>query len=114
MIQLVLDSDTIKTGGGVNSKTARLGVEGQKVLDDTKEVLRSLKAWGEEKNGDDLLQNFFVSCQALRHAKLYADFSTTPHPLMSTSTSTHPTLHPRRRCPRTLNAPSLPSDPSPR
>jgi len=61
MIQLVLDSDTIKTGGGVNSKTARLGVEGQKVLDDMKNVLRSLKAWGEEKNGDNLLQNFFVS-----------------------------------------------------
>jgi hypothetical protein len=61
MLQLVLDSDTLKTGGGANSKTARIGSEGQKVLDDTKAVLRALKAWGDEKNDNDLLQNFFVS-----------------------------------------------------
>jgi hypothetical protein len=60
ILQLVLDSDTLKSGGGPNSRTARLGTEGQKVLEDTKSVLRSLKAWGEEKNGNDLLQNFFV------------------------------------------------------
>ena len=57
----MLDSDTLKSGGGPNSRTARLGTEGQKVLGDVKEVLRALKAWGEEKNDNDLLQNFFVS-----------------------------------------------------
>lgn len=61
LIQLVLDSDTLKTSGGANSKTARLGTEGQKVLEDTKNVLRALKAWGDEKNGDDLIQNFFYN-----------------------------------------------------
>lgn len=66
LLQLVLDSDTLKTGGGLNSKTARIGTEGQKVLDDTKAVLRALKTWGEEKNDNDLLQNFFVSARSTR------------------------------------------------
>ncbi|KAK8858640.1 hypothetical protein IAR55_002869 [Kwoniella newhampshirensis] len=61
MIQVVLDSDALKAAGGPNSRTARLGQEGQKVLEDSKAVLRATKAWGEAKNDDDLLQNFFYN-----------------------------------------------------
>ncbi|WVF68948.1 hypothetical protein IAT40_003722 [Kwoniella sp. CBS 6097] len=61
LIQVVLDSDTLKAAGGPNSRTARLGAEGQRVLEDTKSVLRAAKAWGESKNDDDLLQNFFYN-----------------------------------------------------
>ncbi|WVR06390.1 hypothetical protein IAU60_003421 [Kwoniella sp. DSM 27419] len=61
IIQLILDSDTMKAAGGPNSRTARLGTEGQRVLEDSKNVLRAAKAWGEAKNDDDLLQNFFYN-----------------------------------------------------
>ena len=60
MLNLIAESDTLKAGGGPTSRTARLGSEGQRVLDASKDVLRSFKAWGEEKNGDDILQNLFV------------------------------------------------------
>nr|XP_031864274.1 uncharacterized protein CI109_000187 [Kwoniella shandongensis]KAA5531346.1 hypothetical protein CI109_000187 [Kwoniella shandongensis] len=61
LIQVVLDSDTLKAAGGPNSRTARLGPEGQRVLEDSKAILRATKAWGEAKNDDDLLQNFFYN-----------------------------------------------------
>jgi hypothetical protein len=60
MIDVVLNSDTLKATGGPGSRTARLGVEGQRVLEKTQGVLAALRDWGAEKNGDDLLQNFFV------------------------------------------------------
>lgn len=63
MLQLVVESDTLKAAGGAASRTARLGPEGHRVLENFKQVLRAFKAWGEEKNGDDLIQNFFVSWQ---------------------------------------------------
>ncbi|WRT67840.1 uncharacterized protein IL334_004814 [Kwoniella shivajii] len=61
MIQTVLDSDTLKATGGPNSRTARLGAEGSRVLENLKDVLKATKAWGEAKNDDDLLQNFFYN-----------------------------------------------------
>ena len=60
ILQLLADSDTLKSAGGPLSRTARLGPEGQKVLDKTKAVLHATKQWGEAKNADDLLQNFLV------------------------------------------------------
>ena len=62
---MLLDSNVLKTGGGAQSRTARVGVEGQKVLDDIKGVVREVKAWGEAKNNDDLLQNFFASAHPI-------------------------------------------------
>lgn len=59
MIDVVVNSDVLKSGGGPNSRTARLGEEGTRLSEDFKNVLRCLKKWGEEKNGDDLLQNLF-------------------------------------------------------
>jgi hypothetical protein len=59
MIDVVLESDVLKSGGGVNSRTARLGEQGTRISEDLKNVLRAVKKWGEEKNGDDLLQNLF-------------------------------------------------------
>ena len=61
ILQVVLDSDTLKAAGGTASRTARLGPQGQKVLENFKGVLSASKQWGEAKNGDDLLQNFLVS-----------------------------------------------------
>jgi len=61
LIQLVVESDTLKASGGPNTRTARLGAEGSRVLENVKNVLQASKAWGDEKNGDDLIQNFFVS-----------------------------------------------------
>ncbi|WWC88740.1 uncharacterized protein L201_003653 [Kwoniella dendrophila CBS 6074] len=61
LIQTVLESDTLKATGGPNSRTARLGNEGARVLENLKDVLRATKAWGEAKNDDDLLQNFFYN-----------------------------------------------------
>lgn len=61
MIDLVLHSDSLKSTGGPSSRTARLGEEGARVLDDFKDVLKAFKAWGEEKNKDDLLQNLFYN-----------------------------------------------------
>ncbi|WWD04803.1 hypothetical protein V865_002874 [Kwoniella europaea PYCC6329] len=61
LIQTILESDTLKATGGPNSRTARLGAEGTRVLEDLKGVLRAAKKWGEEKNDDDLLQNFFYN-----------------------------------------------------
>lgn len=60
LLQLVIDSDTLKASGGPNTRTARLGAEGSRVLENVKNVLSASKAWGDEKNGDDLIQNFFV------------------------------------------------------
>ena len=60
LLQLVIDSDTLKASGGPNTRTARLGAEGSRVLENVKNVLQASKAWGDEKNGDDLIQNFFV------------------------------------------------------
>jgi len=60
-LQVVLESDVLKATGGPNSRTARVGAEGQRVLENAKGVLRAFKEWGEAKNGDDLIQNFFVS-----------------------------------------------------
>lgn len=60
LIQLVVESDTLKASGGPNTRTARLGAEGSRVLENVKNVLQASKAWGDEKNGDDLIQNFFV------------------------------------------------------
>jgi hypothetical protein len=51
MIDLVLQSDSLKSTGGPSSRTARLGEEGA----------RAFKAWGEDKNKDDLLQNLFYN-----------------------------------------------------
>ncbi len=59
IIDLALESDFLKASGGVGSKTARLGQEGTRVLESTKSVLEAIKAWGDEKNGDDVLQNLF-------------------------------------------------------
>lgn len=61
MLSIVSESDVLKAGGGPNSRTARMGPEGQRVLENVRAVLRAFKQWGEEKNGDDLIQNFFVS-----------------------------------------------------
>jgi len=61
MIEVVLESDTLKAAGGPNSRTARLGPEGQQVLKNLRHVLSATKAWGEAKNGNDLLQNFFYN-----------------------------------------------------
>lgn len=61
MLDVVIESDTLSVGGGPNSRTSRLGGEGQRVLEGVKGVLAAAKAWGEEKNDDDLIQNFFVS-----------------------------------------------------
>jgi hypothetical protein len=61
MIDVVLGSDVLKSGGGVNSRTARFGEEGTRVTEDFKDVLKALKNWGQEKNGDDLLQNLFYN-----------------------------------------------------
>lgn len=61
VISLVAESDVLKASGGPLSRTARLGSDGQLVLDNLKNVLNTFKQWGEEKNGDDLIQNFFVS-----------------------------------------------------
>ncbi|WWC62487.1 uncharacterized protein I303_105083 [Kwoniella dejecticola CBS 10117] len=61
LIQVLLDSDALKATGGPNSRTARLGNEGSRVLENLKDVLRSAKAWGDAKNDDDLLQNFFYN-----------------------------------------------------
>jgi hypothetical protein len=66
MLQLVIDSDTLKAAGGSASRTARLGNEGQRVVENSKSVLAALKAWGDDKNGDDLLQNFFVRLGSMR------------------------------------------------
>ena len=60
ILQLIADADTLKAAGGPQSRTARLGPEGQKVLENVKAVIQATKQWGEAKNGDDLLQNFFV------------------------------------------------------
>jgi hypothetical protein len=60
MLQLVVNSDTLKSSGGPNTRTARLGAEGSRVLENVKNVLQTAQKWGDEKNGDDLLQNFFV------------------------------------------------------
>ncbi|RSH91097.1 hypothetical protein EHS25_010273 [Saitozyma podzolica] len=57
LLEVILRSDTLKSTGGPTSRTARLGAEGQRVLDQLKDVLQAFKAWGEEKNGDDILQN---------------------------------------------------------
>ncbi|KAK4684203.1 hypothetical protein P7C73_g5994, partial [Tremellales sp. Uapishka_1] len=61
ILQVILDSETLRSTGGPNSRTARLGAEGQNVLENGKGVLAAIKAWGEAKNGDDLLQNFFYN-----------------------------------------------------
>lgn len=61
MIDVIVSSDVLKSGGGPNSRTARLGDEGYRVTEDVKNVLRALKQWGEEKNGDDLLQNLMYT-----------------------------------------------------
>lgn len=61
MISIVSESDVLKASGGPLSRTARMGPEGQRVLDNVRNVLRAFNAWGEEKNGDDLIQNFFVN-----------------------------------------------------
>lgn len=61
ILHLLVESDTLKAGGGPQSRTARLGPEGARVLENVKGVLRAFKQWGEEKNGDDLLQNFFYN-----------------------------------------------------
>jgi hypothetical protein len=60
LLEIILRSDTLKSTGGPTSRTARLGSEGQRVLDHLKDVLQAFKAWGEEKNGDDILQNLLV------------------------------------------------------
>ncbi len=57
IIDLAIKSDFLKSSGGAGSRTARLGEDGARVLADVKEVLNLVKKWGEEKNGDDLLQN---------------------------------------------------------
>ncbi|ORX33457.1 hypothetical protein BD324DRAFT_639861 [Kockovaella imperatae] len=59
LIQLVLDSDVLSVNGGVGSRTARMGAQGQDILNKVKAVLNAVQAWGDEKNGDDLLQNLF-------------------------------------------------------
>lgn len=61
MLSIVSESDVLKAGGGPNSRTARMGPEGQRVLENVRAVLRAFKQWGEEKNGDDLIQNFFYN-----------------------------------------------------
>lgn len=61
MIDLVLQSDSLKSTGGPSSRTARLGEEGSRILEDFKEVLKAFKAWGEGKNQEDLLQNLFYN-----------------------------------------------------
>lgn len=61
MIDLVLQSDALKSTGGPSSRTARLGEEGARILDDFKDVLKAFKAWGEGKNEKDLLQNLFYN-----------------------------------------------------
>lgn len=61
IIDFVVSSDVLKATGGPSSRTARLGEEGSRVLEDLKNVLRAVKKWGEEKNGDDLLQNILYS-----------------------------------------------------
>lgn len=66
ILQLIAESDTLKAAGGPLSRTARLGPEGQKVLENVKAVLNATKKWGEAKNGDDLLQNFLVRPHILR------------------------------------------------
>lgn len=60
ILSLIAESDTLKSAGGPQSRTARLGSEGQKVLENVKAVMNATKQWGEVKNGDDLLQNFLV------------------------------------------------------
>jgi hypothetical protein len=101
MIDLVVNADTLKPSGGANSRTARLGAEGQRVLENVKGVLSASKAWGEDKNGDDILQNLFVSDVIISTASLEQigmfglTNSTTPLPLMSMSTSRPSTLLPR-------------------
>lgn len=61
MIDLVLQSDSLKSTGGPSSRTARLGEEGSRILEDFKDVLKAFKAWGEGKNQEDLLQNLFYN-----------------------------------------------------
>jgi len=65
MIDVVLSSDVLKSGGGPNSRTARLGEQGTRLSEDLKNVLRCLKKWGEEKNGDDLLQNLLYNASQI-------------------------------------------------
>lgn len=65
IIDVVLDSDVLKSTGGPNSRTARLGEEGSRVAEDYKKVLSLLKKWGEEKNGDDLLQNLLYTASSI-------------------------------------------------
>ncbi|ORY25632.1 hypothetical protein BCR39DRAFT_543419 [Naematelia encephala] len=76
VIDLILKSDTLKSTGGEHTRTARLGPEGQRVLENVKSVLAAGKAWGEAKNGNDLLQNFFYNAAT---SDLEVDAST-PHP----------------------------------
>ena len=73
MIDLVLQSDALKSTGGPSSRTARLGEEGARILDDFKDVLKAFKAWGEGKNDKDLLQNLFYNAAT---ADLDLDLST--------------------------------------
>jgi hypothetical protein len=65
MISIVSESDVLKASGGPLSRTARMGPEGQRVLDNVRNVLRAFNTWGEEKNGDDLIQNFFVGHKSI-------------------------------------------------
>ena len=60
MLSVIVESDTLKSAGGPQSRTARLGPEGQKVLENLRAVINATKQWGDAKNGDDLLQNFLV------------------------------------------------------
>ncbi|EIW73522.1 hypothetical protein TREMEDRAFT_59695 [Tremella mesenterica DSM 1558] len=64
LLEIVIESDTLKPTGGPNSRTARLGQEGQRVLENLKEVLRAVKSWGEEKNKENLIQNFFYNASS--------------------------------------------------
>jgi hypothetical protein len=71
MISIVAESDVLKATGGPLSRTARMGPEGQRVLDNLKNVLRTFDQWGQEKNGDDLIQNFFVCCYSYSACSLF-------------------------------------------
>ncbi|KAL7420693.1 hypothetical protein Q5752_004644 [Cryptotrichosporon argae] len=62
-LDIILESDTLKPTGGPGSRTARLGADGQRVIGRLKDVLAAGKAWGTEKNGDDLLQNLFYNVE---------------------------------------------------
>jgi len=113
ILQLLAESDTLKAAGGPHSRTARLGPEGQKVLENVKAVINATRQWGEAKNGDDLLQNFLVrSFLPLDFPSTNTQASTTRRPPMSMSMSMPLLVHPTERCLVTLSVLSSPSAPS--